>query len=157
MVCFSPMKQEDYTLGIHKPKHLANLITLGLGDSEAVSDSLLWNYCAVTSRLLFLWEDKKIKKKNKPLRFPNLDLAKRDLDKELAGTKVRDYMHMRPEKFMHAVNNEEVKHLEVCKFFGSEKSFRAVVTARVCTWMVSQGLKTTSDQRALIALVRNDV
>jgi len=150
-ICYSPKPQVKYTVG-KKVKWMKGL-NLGIGDPEFVDSPELWNYNCITSRLPFIWESATVKLKDKPSRFPNLERAKKDLRAEIGGVAVKAMMSMSPTLFLGVVEENSVSHLEVCKWFGSESSFRSVVKARTLVWQEANGQKLTDDERAFVKMI----
>lgn len=154
---YSPLPQSEYVLKMKskKPKFMNHNFSLGLGDPDIIKDVELWNYCCLTSRLPYLWEDSKVKPSNKPLGFSNLELAKFDLQVEVGDRFVKDYMtENSPEVYLEAVQDNPVHHLEICKFYGSELIYRSIVASRVYTWLTYRGVELDETQKAVIEMVR---
>lgn len=155
IVCFSPMPQEDYVVKTSQPKSkFLSEISLGLGDRDFVDDSELWNYCVMTSRLPFLWEDKRTPKRDLPVKFPNIELAKEDLEKKVGFYTVREWMRTGPPLFSQAVWDYDVSHLGLRNFFGYDKAFRMIVMARSLVWIKSRQGELTEKEEAIIEMVR---
>jgi hypothetical protein len=134
----------------------AKEISLGIGDPDIV-DPMLWNYCALTSRLLFLWENPKIKLANKPYKFPDLEMYKRDMKEYIYGVQIRHLMADTPSNFNNMVQEYPVSHLNVCKFYGSEKVYRSVVAARTYVWGEANGLELSEDDKAVVYMIKEGV
>lgn len=154
MVCYSPMPQSEYTL---KNVSENSKFVIGLGDRRVIKSEELWNYCVITSRFPYFWEEKLVKERDLPLYFPNLDGAKNDLQNKLGPYLVKDLMCEAPRVFFEAFNEYPISHLKMCKFFGSEEVFRSIVWSRIFTWRKAKGLPLTETQEAIIYMVKYSI
>lgn len=132
---FSPKPMEFYTIKTKTPKpaFMKNMISIGLGDPDYVPTLELWNFLVLTSRLPFMWEDGKVKKKDLPVEFNHIEMAKGDLNKFVSGMIVRDIMRQDLQDVITIFKESPIDHLETTKFHGGTDNMRYVMTARACT------------------------
>jgi hypothetical protein len=157
--CYSPKPRKEYTMdfGKKKPKSL-KAYCLGLGDADCVASDELWNLLSVTSKLLYRWEDSRIKMGKRPAMFPQVDHANRDLDKKLKGVEIRKLIQTNSvDEFCDIMINSNLTHLDLCKFFRGESQLKMIVKARQATCKQYRGKPLTRRESAIITMVKNQI
>jgi hypothetical protein len=129
-------------------------LVLGIGDKKHVDDPKLWNLLVITSKLPYLWEDKKVKPGNRPAEFVTVNEARKDLNKYIGGELIGDMVsHLNPLEFLEIVRGNSIAHLDVCKFFGDEGGLKSIITARVYTWCLANGVPVPANARGIINMI----
>ena len=159
MELFSPRPQSFCTLDVKaKRPDIFRSVSLGLGDTHHVDDPALWNLLALTSRLLYKWEDPKVKKGDRPAHFLQLENAKADMDVIMLQKKtLRHYMSRRLSEAAYVLMASSLLDLSLCRDFhkGDHQALRLIITARLITMNKSWGRKVTKEQEAIELIVKS--
>jgi len=155
MICYSPKPQSEYMVSLSSPKpKLLKKFSMGLGDPDIVETPAIWNYAVVTSKLPFMWEDKKVPMKQKPSEFPHFPAILMDMPRRIGSFRVEEAVsELGPEQFLELCKNNPVSHLEMSKFHGGESNFRLVVMSRVYAWKKIN----TPEEKAILAMVKRQI
>lgn len=126
MVIFTPNERDFY------------VTNTGIGPGTADITSKEWNLAAITTRVLFGWEND-ADFDDLFGEFPPdlLEAVRFSMTYQVNGKTVDQYMEEdTPFNFLHAclMDMEKAKVLPVCKYWGSFDDFITVLTARCYTW-----------------------
>ena len=154
MINYAPMPQSEYCLDLKFKSDFMKDYILGIGDKKHVPDPALWNLLVLTSKLPYIWEDPKVKKKHKPAEFVTIDQAKEDMGKFIGGRLIGDMVRtLDPMQFMEAAVENDIGHMSICKFFKSEKGLKSIIRARAYTWAIANGFPVPVNARAIITMI----
>ena len=160
MDCYSPKPQKEYTVQLTngKPKSFKKF-SLGLGDADAVDSPELWNLLSVTSKLMFQWENPRIKMGDRPASFPQLYEARCDLEEKVYGVKIKILTRTHDvDEFCNLMIAEDLSHLALCRFFDNDQdALKMIVKARQAVCKKARGDKLTKREKAIIAMVKKRI
>lgn len=153
---WSPQPQGFYVPKGSKPLAAAHL-PYGLGDSDIITSTMLWNLLSATSRLLFVWESKRVDPDDCPGAFPTLEHAKKDMWLRVGGRYVHDYTIGTFTEFYQAVMSNPVGHLNLTKHQGGEDQLRFVVRSRWLAKEKALGKGLSTEEEAILDIACRNV
>jgi hypothetical protein len=142
---WSPQPQHFYMPKCKKDIRAAH-ISIGLGDTDVVTSTMLWNLLSVTSRLPFIWESGRVKEDDCPATFPHIAEAKRDMLKYVGGILVHSTLIWDFPDFYDLMMNNNLSHLELAKYHLGQDRLKFVIRSR---FIAKYGAKTMEDKAVL--------
>lgn len=146
MEYWSPQPQSFYMPKKYVKPVQASHISIGLGDTDIVTSTILWNLLSVTSRLPFIWESSRVPDDDCPATFEHIKHCQSDM------FKLNHLMLGSFHDFWEYIRESDVSSLRVAKYHGSVDRLRFVVRSR---YLAKYGCKTDEDRFVLDTAKRN--
>jgi len=140
MEYWSPNPQSFYVpKNYTKPKQ-ATHISVGLGDTDIVQSTILWNLLSVTSRLCFIWESGNVPDDECPATFEHMKQCQADM------FRLNHLMLGSFHDFWKHIRDSDVSGLQIAKYHGGLDKLRFVVRSR---YLAKYGCETDEDRFVL--------